>query len=251
MVNKIDRGILELQVDGETMYQNYLRVIENVNVIIATYETDGGDKLQVDPCIGTVAFGSALFGWAFTTTAFAKTYSKKFGIAREKMMEKLWGDNYFDTKAKKWKNHSEADDKSTLKRCFVQFIMAPVIKLCKAAMNNEAENVSKMATGLGLTMKNDELKLQGKHLMKNVFQKWINAAEALLEMIILKLPSPVAAQKYRMEHLYEGPTDDQTAIAIKTCNPDGPLSIFISKMIPDAGRFYAFGRVFSGTVSSG
>lgn len=47
--------------------------------------------------------------------------------------------------------------------------MAPVIKLCKAAMNNEADNVSKMATGLGLTMKADELKLQGKHLMKNVF----------------------------------------------------------------------------------
>ena len=251
MVNKIDRGILELQVDGETMYQNFLRVIENVNVIIATYESEGGEQLQVDPCKGTVAFGSALFGWAFTTTAFAKTYSKKFGIAREKMMEKLWGDNYFDTKAKKWKNHSEADDKSTLKRCFVQFIMAPVIKLCKSAMNNEVEAVSKMTTGLGITMKADELKLQGKHLMKNVFQKWINAAEALLEMIILKLPSPVVAQKYRMEHLYEGPTDDQTATAIKNCDKDGPLSIFISKMIPDGGRFYAFGRVFSGTVSSG
>jgi elongation factor 2 len=169
MVNKIDRGILELQVDGETMFQNFLRVIENVNVIVATYEQEGGDQLQVDPKLGTVAFGSALFGWAFTTTAFAKTYSAKFGIARDKMMEKLWGDNYFDAKAKKWKNHSEADDKTTLKRCFVQFIMAPVIKLCKAAMNNEVEAVTKMTTGLNINMKADELKLQGKHLMKNVF----------------------------------------------------------------------------------
>jgi elongation factor 2 len=250
MVNKIDRGILELQVDGETMYQNFLRVIENVNVIIATYESED-QKLQVDPCFGTVAFGSALFGWAFTTTHFAKTYSKKFGIERGKMMEKLWGDNYFDTKAKKWKNHSEADDKSTLKRCFVQFIMAPVIKLCKAAMDNQVDAVTKMCAGLNVTMKAEELKLQGKHLMKNVFQKWINAAEALLEMIILKLPSPVAAQKYRMEHLYEGPPDDATALAIKNCDASGPLAIFISKMIPDGGRFYAFGRVFAGTVSSG
>lgn len=47
--------------------------------------------------------------------------------------------------------------------------MAPVIKLCKAAMNNEVEAVSKMTTGLNIAMKNDELKLQGKHLMKNVF----------------------------------------------------------------------------------
>jgi elongation factor 2 len=89
--------------------------------------------------------------------------------------------------------------------------------------------------------------------MKNVFQKWINAAEALLEMIILKLPSPVKAQKYRAAYLYEGPTTDETFKSIQECNKDGPLCIFISKMVPtnDKGRFYAFGRVFAGTVSTG
>ena len=89
--------------------------------------------------------------------------------------------------------------------------------------------------------------------MKNVFQKWINAAEALLEMIIMKLPSPVKAQKYRAAYLYEGPTDDQTCKGIMSCDKDGPLAIFISKMVPtnDRGRFYAFGRVFSGIVSTG
>jgi elongation factor 2 len=70
-------------------------------------------------------------------------------------------------------------------------------------------------------------------------------------MIILKLPSPIKAQAYRCAYLYEGPQDDTTAKAIKSCDKDGELSIFISKMIPDGGRFYAFGRVFSGTVSSG
>jgi elongation factor 2 len=110
MVNKIDRGILELQVDGETMYQNFLRVIENVNVIISTYECDDmGEGQQIDPVMGTAAFGSALFGWAFTITKFAKVYALKFGVEREKMMQKLWGDNYFDQKAKKWKNHDKPD----------------------------------------------------------------------------------------------------------------------------------------------
>lgn len=70
------------------------------------------------------------------------------------------------------------------------------------------DKVEKMTGTLNIKMKNDELKLQGKHLMKNVFQKWINAAEALLEMIILKLPSPVIAQGYRAAYLYEGPIDD-------------------------------------------
>merc|ERR1719503_307418 len=110
-----------------------------------------------------------------------------------------------------------------------------------------------MLPNLGITLKSDERTLQGKHLMKNVFQKWINAADALLEMIILKLPSPVKAQGYRAAYLYEGPSDDATCKAISTCDKDGPLSIFISKMIPtnDKGRFYAFGRVFSGVIATG
>ena len=254
IVNKIDRAILELQVNGEEMYQNFLRVIENVNVIIATYEDDSmGEALQIDPQLGTCAMGSALFGWAFTITKFAKVYAGKFGIDRSKMMEKLWGDNYFDSKGKKWKNHNEADDGSQLKRAFVQFIMEPVIRLCRASMNGEWEKIDKMLPNVGIELKSDERSLQGKHLMKNIFQKWINAAEALLEMIILKLPSPVKAQAYRAAYLYEGPEDDATCTAIKKCDKDGPLCVFISKMIPtnDKGRFYAFGRVFSGTIGTG
>ena len=72
-------------------------------------------------------------------------------------------------------------------------------------------------------------------------------------MIVLKLPSPVKAQKYRAGYLYEGPIDDPCGQAIKNCDQKGPLMIFISKMVPtnDKGRFYAFGRVFSGVVSTG
>jgi elongation factor 2 len=255
MINKIDRAILELQVDGEAMYQNFLRVIENVNVIVATYEDEEGmgESLQIDPQLGTCAMGSALFGWAFTLTKFAGIYGKKFGIERDKMRRKLWGDNYFDAKGKKWKSEATSDDGKQLKRAFVEFMMGPVIRLCRASMNNEMDKVDKMLTTLDITLKADERTLQGKHLMKNIFQKWINAAEALIEMIILKLPSPVKAQAYRAAYLYEGPVDDPTGQSIKTCNKDGELAIFISKMIPsaDKGRFYAFGRVFAGTVSAG
>ena len=42
-------------------------------------------------------------------------------------------------------------------------------------------------------------------------------------------------------------------LAIKNCDPKGPLIMYVSKMVPtsDKGRFYAFGRVFSGTVATG
>jgi len=79
MVNKIDRGIIELQVSGEEMYQRFLRVIENVNVVIGTYESEE-QSLQVDPTKGNVAFGAAIFGWAFTLKTFARIYAKKFNI---------------------------------------------------------------------------------------------------------------------------------------------------------------------------
>jgi len=53
--------------------------------------------------------------------------------------------------------------------------------------------------------------------------------------------------------LYEGPIDDECGQGIKTCDVNGPLMLFISKMIPtnEKGRFYAFGRVFSGVVKAG
>jgi elongation factor 2 len=51
--------------------------------------------------------------------------------------------------------------------------------------------------------------------MKIICQKWINAAEALLEMIIMKLPSPRKAQKYRAAYLYEGPIEDPCGQSIQ------------------------------------
>ena len=254
MVNKIDRGILELQVDGETMYQNFQRVIENANVIISTYEDESmGESQQVDPTNGTVAFGSALFGWAFTLTKFAQTYSEKFKLDRAKLMKKFWGDNYFNPGLKQFTTNEMTEDGKQLPRCFVQFIMRPVIQLCRNIMNDNLDAVWKMLESLNINLKNDEKDLRGKDLFKRIYQKWINAAEALLEMIIMKLPSPKKAQQYRAAALYEGPVGDACYNSIAQCDKDGPLMVFISKMVPtnDKGRFYAFGRVFAGTVQTG
>lgn len=131
--------------------------------------------------------------------------------------------------------------------------MKPIIMLVRNCMDGKMEDVTRITEQLGITLKAAEKEKRGKDLFKCVFQKWLNAADALLEMIIMKLPSPKQAQAYRCAALYEGPQDDVCAKAIKACDPEGPLMCFISKMVPtnDKGRFYAFGRVFSGTVSTG
>merc|ERR1740115_49218 len=106
---------------------------------------------------------------------------------------------------------------------------------------------------LGIVLKGDDKQLVSKPLMRRTMQIWINAADTLLSMIVTKLPSPVVAQKYRVENLYEGPMDDTAANAMRKCDPQGPLMMYVSKMVPtsDKGRFYAFGRVFSGTIATG
>ena len=90
-------------------------------------------------------------------------------------------------------------------------------------------------------------------LMKRTMQIWINAADTLRSMIVLKLSSPRVAQMYRLKNLYEGPMDDVAASAIRGCDPAGALMMYVLKMVQtsDKGRFYAFGRVFSGTIATG
>lgn len=96
IINKVDRSLLELQVEKEDLYQSFLRTVESVNVIIATYEDPALGNVQVEPANGTVAFGSGLHGWAFTVRQFAVKFAKKFGVDRKKMLERLWVSNQLE-----------------------------------------------------------------------------------------------------------------------------------------------------------
>jgi elongation factor 2 len=253
IINKVDRALLELQLDPEEMYNTFSRAIENVNVIISTYEDEKLGDVQVDPAKGTVAFGAGLQCWAFTLTRFARIYAKKFGIEEAKMMKRLWGDNFFDPASKKWKTSNDGSDGTMLQRAFSQFCMGPVHQIFQASMADDVDKVANLLEKLGMKLTNEERDLRQKKLLKAAMQKFLPAADALLEMIVLHLPSPQKAQQYRVETLYEGPMDDPCATAIRNCDAEGPLMIYISKMVPttDKGRFYAFGRVFSGTCRTG
>jgi len=123
-------------------------------------------------------------------------------------------------------------------------------------MNFKKEEYLKLIEKLNIKIPSedkDKLEEGGKPLMKIVMKAWLPAGDTLLSMIAIHLPSPVTAQKYRTEMLYEGPHDDEAFLGMKSCDPNGPLMMYISKMVPttDKGRFYAFGRVFSGTVATG
>merc|ERR1712172_134614 len=153
-----------------------------------------------------------------------------FGVDTDKMMKKLWGESFFNPKTKKWSKEKSDDNK----RSFCMYVLDPIYMVFDAIMNFKKE-------------------LEGKPLMKCVMRNWLPAGDAMFQMIVIHLPSPVTAQKYRAELLYEGPHDDAACMGIKNCDPEAPLMMYVSKMVPtsDKGRFYAFGRVFSGKVATG
>merc|ERR1712142_262409 len=141
------------------------------------------------------------------------------------------------------------------------YVLDPIYMVFDAIMNFKKDQVEKLLGKLTTAdgrlvkdiLKHEEKELEGKPLMKCVMRNWLPAGEAMFQMIVIHLPSPVTAQKYRAELLYEGPPDDEACMAIKACDPNGPLMMYVSKMVPtsDKGRFYAFGRVFAGKVATG
>lgn len=254
-VNKLDRCIMELQMDPEDMYLRLRQTIESVNVIVSTYQDKLLGDIQLDPGVGNVAFGSGLHGWAFDTDRFARAYASKFNLDKDKMKKYLWGDWYFNAKRKVWTDQGRPEGEEPLRRAFCKFIMDPISQMIKACMDGELEKVEGMLAKLTPPVKltQEDRNKEPKALMKCVMKLWINVADTLLHLIILQLPSPKAAQKYRVENLYEGPMDDEAANAIRNCDPTGELMMYVSKMVPasEKGRFYAFGRVFSGTIAAG
>ncbi|KAF9003902.1 P-loop containing nucleoside triphosphate hydrolase protein [Cyathus striatus] len=243
IINKVDRALLELQVDKES----------SSNPSNAPLKPSTLGDVQVYPDRGTVAFGSGLHGWGFTLRQFAVRYAKKFGVDKEKMMLKLWGDNFFNPATKKWTTNGTGADGKPLERAFNMFVLDPIFRIFDAVMNFKKDAVSSMLDKLEIKLAQDERELEGKTLLKVIMRKFLPAGDSLLEMIVINLPSPATAQRYRVQTLYEGPMDDESAIGIRDCDPKGPLVLYVSKMVPtsDKGRFYAFGRVFSGTVRSG
>jgi elongation factor 2 len=66
---------------------------------------------------------------------------------------KLWGDNFFDPKSKKWKKDGVDEEGKPLRRAFAQFIMDPICKLCTAVMEGNKDAVEKMLVTIDIKLK--------------------------------------------------------------------------------------------------
>ncbi|XP_014670549.1 PREDICTED: elongation factor 2-like [Priapulus caudatus] len=235
-MNKMDRALLELQLEPEDLYQTFTRIVESINVIVATYSDDSGPMGNIQNK-GTDGIHKS------AEEVAASRFELDFSGAVKTAIDSDDASNCKGEKARYKCRRVQPVSCSTEYKVF------------DCIMNFKKDEIPKLLDKLDLTGKLDgpERDNEGKPLLKYVMRTWLPAGNTLLQMIAIHLPSPVTAQRYRMEMLYEGPMDDAAAVAVKECNPAGPLMMYISKMVPtnDKGRFYAFGRVFSGTVGTG
>ena len=253
LINKMDRYIFELHISAEEAYSKLVGIIEQINQMVLTYQSKDSElKLELSPDLGNVFFGSALHGWGFSIRTFARRLAKKFNMNEEVLMKKLWGEHYFDPESKKIVTDSYKNGKP-LERTFCKFVLGPIFQLVNTIMNKETEKYMVMLNSIEVKLNEKDLAKPEKEIYKIVMKQFLPIADAMLYGIVHHLPSPAKAQAYRYTTLYDGPLDDECALAIKNCDPNGPLMVYISKMIPadNSGRFYAFGRIFSGTVMTG
>ena len=254
-LNKLDRIFLEMAPTLDECYKNFRNSIESVNVICQTYRDEKLGSVEVLPQEGKVGFGSGLHAWGFTLRDFAKMYSSKFGLSEDKLMKKFWGENYWDAAEGKW---IKKNTTGSLLRGFEQFILKPMRVVFDSIMSDQNAVFEPIVAALRLKFAKKDLEKalnRNKDYLKLVMRTWIPAGNALLDMIVEHLPSPATAQKYRAELLYTGPMDSEEALAVANCDQTAgaPMSMYVSKMVPtsEKGRFYAFGRVFSGTIKTG
>jgi translation elongation factor EF-G len=92
-------------------------------------------------------------------------------------------------------------------RGFCQFVLDPIFKVFRAIMDCKKDEYIQLLEKLNIKLQGDDrdkLEEGGKPLLKLVMKQWLPAGDVLLTMIAIHLPSPVVAQKYRAELLYEG-----------------------------------------------
>lgn len=265
VLNKLDRPLIELSAPIEELALTLRQRIDDFNHKLdelVSVHSDAEFKLKpLDPVFGNVSFCSGLQGWGFTLRHFAKFYLKKFNMenredGENQIAKLLWAPQVSYSSDDCWDPNGKLVKSPNAKRTFfIVFVLRPIYKVMEMCSKGKTTEIKEYLANYNIDLSGVDMNpgLSFKHLFRNVMRAWLPAADTLFQQIILTLPSPVEAQKYRAKLLYTG-EEDECYHAIKNADfsENAPLMMFISKMVPFTdNRFIALGRVFSGSVQAG
>ncbi|KAG8185648.1 hypothetical protein JTE90_018525 [Oedothorax gibbosus] len=276
VLNKIDRLILEWKLTPLDAYAHLAMILEQVNAIRG--ELFASDVLKKTDCAqqsepqkesnsdqqvfdwnsglddsddstvyfspeqGNIVFASALDGWGFGISHFAKIYASKLGAREELLKKTLWGDFYLNSKTKQIMKGAQAKAKRPL---FVQFILENIWSIYDAVLiQRDKVTVDKMVKSLNLTISaRDANHKDPKIGLQAIFGQWLPLSDAVLEMVCNFVPSPLELSNEKVEGLMCSSALKFDILAEESrnlkqdflkCSPsdDAPVIVCISKMFP-------------------
>jgi elongation factor 2 len=76
--------------------------------------------------------------------------------------------------------------------------------------------------------------------------------EAVLDMVVEHVPTPIEAQKYRIPRIWKGDLDSEIGRAMINCDENGPVAFMITNVtVDEKAGLVATGRLLSGTLEPG
>ncbi|KAJ3345245.1 Cytoplasmic GTPase/eEF2-like protein (ribosomal biogenesis) [Kappamyces sp. JEL0680] len=266
VLNKIDRLILEWKQTPLEAFIHLSKILEQVNAILGEYEArellqeaevaaeeplddhesdmtqEEGDKEREEyyfaPEKGNVIFASAIDGWAFRTSDFARLYASKLGVNEHTLNKYMWGKYYLDPKTKRVVGPRGLKGRN-LKPLFVQFALDNLFRVYDTVLHqSDPAQVEKIITSLGVKVAPREIKTKEvRTLLQSIMSQWLPLAAAVLVAVVQKIPNPREAQAYRMDPIIipspEDPPEKQlTDRAIVSCDTSlsAPVAAFLSKI---------------------
>jgi ribosome assembly protein 1 len=216
VINKIDRLVTELRM-STTDAANWLhRLLEQVNAVQATIKVDDFDEAMVgdcadnvseesepqqfDPLKGNVIFASSTDGWACTVEHFVQLYSKKLEMKAEALRQTLWGEFYYDAKAKKVLRKKGAEAAGLTKPMFAQFVLDAIWAVYESTVLTwNEERIDRIAAQTGAKLPTRELKAKdGRSVLRTLMGAWLPLAETIFGVIVTHIPSPLESNRIRL-----------------------------------------------------
>jgi ribosome assembly protein 1 len=184
------------------------------------YQELNDEDIYFDPGRGNVIFASAIDNWAFRLGRFSHLYSKKLGIQERKFRKVLWGDFYFDPKAKRIIGQKQKEkDGRILKPVFVQFVLENIWSVYESAANRDQDKLEKIVKTLDLKVHPRDLKSKDTAtLVQSIFSQWLPLASCTFSALVSNTPPPSKAQSVRIPKMlhpelnYFGKVEPRTAL---------------------------------------
>lgn len=252
VLNKIDRLIVELKLPPTEALYKIQYTIDQVNSYINSKCPFKNKRyLPFSPELNNVVFSSSTCNFIFTLKSFALKYQQEYSadLDVEAFAKRLWGNIFYNKESRKF---TRKPVETGAKRTFEHFILIPLYKIFTHVLEEEKDSLSGTLAKLNISLKNSTYKLDVKPLLQTVFKLFFEDSSALVDSILEHFPSPTEGSQRYLERFYSGSPEGIEYKAMLNGDPKGPLVVHVAKLYNrtdiESGRFYALGRVMSGTL---